>query len=261
MSGKKQNGERSIEDKQEAYFLTNISNMWQSVALKNNKLFTDFLDIRQQSAALMQMKKLAGCGYLFFGGDDDCERQMLGIFPIDDECSPAAFSIISLHLVYSKRVTLTHRDCLGAMMALQINRDCIGDIILNDGEAKVYVVEKIADFLVQNLTQVGKTSVTLSVDSQTKVERRQEYLMLKGTVASYRLDCVVAFLLSTGRAIAAKIINSKIVYVNQLAICNVSYNVKPGDIVTIRGSGKFIIADDCRITKKNRFHITVKKLI
>lgn len=260
MSEKKQFGEKSNEDKQDAYLLANISNMWDSVKLKQIPLFTDFLDIRQQSLVLVQAKKLFGCHFTFFGGDAECERLMLGIFP-NVQDGDTEFPITSLHLVFSKRVQLTHRDCLGAMMALQIKRECIGDIIIKEGEAKIYAVEKIADFLVQNLTQVGKTTVTLSAGGALNIERRQEYLTIEGTVASYRLDCIVAFLLSTGRAIAAKTIALKIVYVNHLAICNISHIVKPGDTVTIRGNGKFLIGDDCRETKKNRFHITVKKLL
>lgn len=251
----------NLTSKQDEYFLSNITNMVKVAEHKKYAKFTDFLDERQQSIAICHLKKLGYESFHFYGGIDNCDRKMLGVFPSYDEIVNDFFPIETIELKYSNRVKLTHRDCLGALMSLQIDRCCIGDIVIDDGKAVFFVKKEIAEFILLNLNKIAKANVELEICRDKTIKKKQEYEVIEGTVSSMRLDCIVSLLTCKSRSASAKLIQSQMVKVNYFDIENISYIVKPNDVIVIRGKGKFIICSDMKTTKKNRIYITVNKLL
>ncbi len=251
----------SDTSKQDEYLKSNISNMVQTAQFKYYAKFTDFLDERQQAIAVKHLKTLGYQNYSFFGGAEDCERTMLGIFSPNASTDSCVFPIKTIQIEYSDRVEISHRDCLGALMGLQIKRSSIGDIIIADGKAIFFVTDDIASFILLNLNKVSKANVKVSINEGKLIEKKQGFDIIEGTVSSLRLDCVVSLLTSKSRSVSAQMIQSQMVKVNHFDIENVSYMIKPNDVVAIRGKGKFIIGSETKLTKKNRLYITVKKLL
>ncbi|WMJ23112.1 YlmH/Sll1252 family protein [Paludicola sp. MB14-C6] len=247
--------------KQDEYLKANISNMVSAAKYKNQVKFTGFLDERQQLIAQQQLSKLRYGNFIFYGGTDNCDRNVLGIFPEDIEASFDMFPIDKIQLSFSNRNEISHRDCLGSLMGLQLERTCIGDILIDTDKVLFFVMNTISDFILVNLNKVGKVNVTPSLSESCNIEKIDKYEEINGTVASLRLDCIVALLLAKSRTISVETIVSGRVKVNYFDVDNISYIVKPNDVITIRGKGKYIIGDDLKLTKKSRYFIEVKKLI
>ena len=75
-----------------------------------------------------------------------------------------------------------------------------------------------------------------------------------------RLDAVCASAFGISRSECAKLIQSDKARCNGLAV-NVSYLVKEGDVLTLRGYGKAYLRSVNGRTKKDRTHITIEKYI
>lgn len=243
---------------QDNYFKANISNMIQNV---RGAKYSNFLTPQEQIQAVEILNNYKFDNYLFFGGNDDCERTVLGIF--DDYITPqiSEFPICCVKIQPTdKNITnISHRDYLGSIMGLQLERDVIGDIFCFDDYGVMFIKDNLKGFVLSNLDKVGKTRVKLSIINGLELKNTRKFMLIKGTVSSLRLDCVVAFLINKSRSDATKTINSGIVTVNYSVVTNVSKTLKIGDVIVIRGKGKFILDDDIKQTKKDRLFITVKK--
>ena len=152
---------------------------------------------------------------------------------------------------------LTHRDYLGAILNLGIDRSKIGDILLDQEAGYVFCQESMADFLAEELTRIRHTSVQarrLLEEEPLPTPRREE---VSGTVASPRLDSVIALAFGSSRNSILGLIEGGKVFVNGKSIVSNAYSIKEGDIVSVRGKGKFQFGSVTNKTKKNRFHIVL----
>lgn len=148
-------------------------------------------------------------------------------------------------------------------MALQIRREHLGDIVVEPERAIVFVSEHMADFMIQNLHEIGRCPVTVrraAPDDVESLTRQQEFEDIRGTVASLRLDCIVAFVLHKSRKIAEEVLAAGRVKVNGLEAVNGSRQLSFGDKISIRGSGRYILGEENKRTKKDRLFIVVRKL-
>ncbi|MEG2429947.1 MAG: YlmH/Sll1252 family protein, partial [Oscillospiraceae bacterium] len=227
--------------KQDDYLKTNILNMINVAQFKFDLKFTAFLDERQCAFATSVLNHQKYKSFAFFGGTNDCDRKMLGVFPMDFSVQNSDFPMTAIKISYSGKNSISHRDCLGSLMGLQINRDCIGDIIIKEDFCIVFVTNEIVDFLLSNLVKIGRANVKTSIyDSNNNqcIEKNQKFDIISGTVASMRLDCIVAFSIKKSRTIATEMITKKLVKVNYIDCENLSYTVKINDVIAIRGKGK-----------------------
>ena len=152
---------------------------------------------------------------------------------------------------------LTHRDYLGAIMNLGIERSMIGDIVLQEGNAWVFVMEKMSRYLAENLTMIRHTSVITEITSDFSDLPEPETEEVSGTVSSVRLDSVVALCARLSRTKAAVYIEGEKVSVNGAVCTNVSLNLRGGEILSIRGIGKFRFGEPGNLTKKGRTSVVV----
>lgn len=252
----------SVElSKQDEYLLANIKNMINFAGYAGKSKFSCFLDERQQQLAKRLLSSSGFSEYCFFGGAEECTRTIFGVFPDSQSVTYDAFPITSLKLNYSSKAVLSHSDILGAIMGLQIERDCVGDIIIDNTSTVVFVTDEISDFLIQNLNKAGRYNLTVTICDDEPVKIEHKFSEIKGSVASMRLDCIVAFLLNKSRTISVEKILSKCVKLNCFEAVDPSQKVSSGDVIVIRGSGKYIIGEDISLTKKSRLFITAKKYI
>lgn len=225
--------------------------------------FSDFLGLHELHIANCRKSTLGGVTMESSGGYEMSERQMVVFIPDALSYSwtyPICCVNISPQSVKFSEV-LTHRDYLGAILNLGIDRGKIGDILVNEKGAYVFCHEKIADFLVQELCRVRHTTVTTSVVKDPGLLPKLQLESIQGTVASVRLDSVIAMAFSASRSSMLPLIESGRVFVNGKMVVSNGYVLKEKDIVSVRGKGKFQFETILNKTKKNRYSILLYRYV
>ena len=159
--------------------------------------------------------------------------------------------------------TLTHRDYLGSILALGIERDSFGDIALQDEHrAVVFCTAKMAAFLYENLERVASDAVKCRpcVLDDTFTDGRR-YAAVNDTVASERLDCVVAALTNLSREAAQNAVRSGLVEGDFEAEERTDFQLTAPATISIRGHGRFILRSFDGETRKGRLRMRADRLV
>lgn len=223
-------------------------------------VYSSFLDERQCAEALRVCNRHNELLYKLWGGFDNAQRKILCIYNeynIDNFLND--FPARCLTFSYKKEYKLSHRDFLGSFMALRLKREAVGDIIIDDGIAQTFITEVAAKLVLENITKIGKVGVKISDDLPFNLEVKPEFEEISGTVASLRLDCIVSTATRLSREGAARLIRSEKISVNHFPAISVSNELNEGDIITVRGYGKFVLSNVNGTTKKGRIHINLRK--
>ena len=236
------------------------------VCRKSEKLgcwqYSAFLTPAEQEDLLCS-KEAAVFSFLLTGGYENAERKILAAGSEADFGAPAPpISVVSLkpkQMKYAEE--LTHRDYLGAVLGLGIERNVIGDILIRDRQCWVFCLSSITDMLVSSLTQVRRTAVTAEITSADVPELQPRYELLRLNVASERLDAVTAAFTGISRGQADKLFAAEKVFVNGRTATDRSCRLKEGDTVSVRGFGKAIYDGIDHETRKNRYFVRLRKLI
>ncbi len=234
-----------------------------TIRLSQNANFPKFLGfLRPEEAAVAkQVATTQGSNHAFFGGYDSAERVYFGELPAWCENKESFFPITALTLNFRTPSTLSHRHILGSLMSLGITRESVGDILIEQGRAVVFLSQEIAPFVKEQLLKVSNVGVTITEGFTLPLPGMSGFKEITETVASQRLDCVVAALLNTSRTKSAELISEKLVLVNSVCTDKTVKTVESGDTVTIKGKGKFIIESLSGRTKKDRIILNAKKYI
>ena len=156
---------------------------------------------------------------------------------------------------------LTHRDYLGALLNLGIERSLIGDIVVREKKAYVYCVDSIEAFLRENLTKVKHTYVKAQAVSLELEDVQPVLKPLRLNVASERLDVLTAALTGSSRSQVLELFRAKKIFVNGKVNENNSGTLKAGDVLSIRGTGKFIYDGVQAETRKGRAVVSVRQYV
>lgn len=216
-------------------------------------LFSDFLNLNElniyhQSENYFETKTES------FGGVPYAERQIVAFIP-DALYYEWNYPITTLRIrpLYPKFAEeLGHRDILGSIMKLGVDRSKIGDIIIGDGEYYLFCVEEMAGYFQENLTKIRHTLVKLEACAADTLTIQQDFAEKDGIITSNRLDSVVACVYKLSRSQALSLFRQEKVYVNGRLTTNVTYTCREGDIVSVRGYGRFIYVMEYGETNKGR---------
>ncbi len=222
-------------------------------------ILTDFIAPPVMIEVQEIFNNLTEIDILAWGGYPQAERQRLGIsrpdIPLDKSHIELAALDIAGNFLFD---TATHRDFLGAILGTGIVREKIGDIIvLGERGAQVIVIPEMVSFLETNLTQVRSVPVkTRQIEwSELKVRPPQKKEMTT-VEASMRLDAIASAGFGLSRSKMASAIASGDVRVNWKEVTQASYNLKAGDLISVRGKGRLEIGD-VSVTKKQRYRINL----
>ncbi len=221
----------------------------------NQYVFTNFLNMAEMNAFYEIRREISYIPYTEFGGTENCERLMIrfGSEELFGYEEPFPICCIQAEPLIEKFADdFSHRDFLGAVMNLGIEREVIGDIAVKGKKAYIFCTEKIAPYLAQNLVQVKHTSMKCTVLSKAPDILKPVLQIKEVTAASERVDAVLGKLCNLSRSQSILAFREKKVFVNGCQCENNSYQLKKGDTVTFRGFGKFIYEGVKYETKKGK---------
>ena len=221
--------------------------------------FTGFLSMAEQEALFETMNGSKGYAFRLFGGGEGCERQMARFGSPEELGYEEPFPVEALKispLLEKFADNFTHRDFLGAVMNLGIDRSTVGDIFLEGRTAFLYCTQRIAPYICENMNKVKHTSVRCErVEEGMEVPVREpEKLSL--IVSSERVDAVLAKLWQLSRNQSLELFRTKKVFVNGRLCENNSCPLKNGDMVSARGYGRFLYYGAIVETKKGRLNVS-----
>ena len=222
--------------------------------------FSAFLGLAEQSALRELDRELSGC-YSLFGGHPDCERVMARFGRVSEIGYDADFPITVLRAEpQNQRFAdkLTHRDFLGAILNLGIKREVIGDIAIINNVGYIFTDSEMADYIAEGLTRVKHTDVKTTPCSALPVGELFRTEEKTVQVASERLDAVIARVFHLSREDAQGYIKKRLVYVNGALTESSSHNPRPGDVVSVRGAGRFIFRGYVSDTRKGKLNVLVE---
>ena len=219
-------------------------------------LFSNFLNMYEINL-LHQNENLFYNRFSLYGGYQEAERQMVAFQPdalyYNWEYPISCVQVEPLnHRFYED---LSHRDILGALMHLGIDRSLIGDILIKDKSAYIFCVEKMADFIIKELYKIKHTQVMTQFIKPVDLHIEMQYRIEEGFIASNRLDAFVAQACKLSRAQAAQFILGENVFINGALVTNHNQGLAEGDLLALRGYGKLRFEAFLNTTKKGRLHI------
>lgn len=209
--------------------------------------FTGFLSPPESDAAQAAGRK-QGVETLVQGGYEDAERCMV-CFAGDWE---EPFPITAIALTWPHQSAPGHRDILGSVMGLGIERRCIGDIVLTQDTAYLFAESNMAGHIAASLTSAGRVKLqTRLLDIWPQLEPPKG-MEVRDTVSGLRLDAVVSGGFCLSRANAAELITTGKVKLRHLPNERPDARVKEGDVISARGYGRLVVQEVGAPTKKGR---------
>ncbi len=215
--------------------------------------------------------------FFLYGGYADAERCMAFFLPDflseydgapKDKAAQFFPNVISdaicaLKVTGSGYRTLTHRDYLGSILSLGIERESVGDIVvINDHEAVIFCTDHIFEFLRANIDRIATDKVTVSsfIPDDT-FEAKRDFSPINDTVASARFDCVVAALTNLAREKAQAAIKSGLCSLDHIEEIRCDREIQPPCTISVRGYGKYNVISIGGKTKRDRLRLYAKKYI
>lgn len=223
--------------------------------------FTPFLGLSEQQAFYEVQRDVAYAGFDMEGGSPLCERKMIRFGSPDVLGYEEAYPIrcIKIEPLTPKFAEhLTHRDFLGAIMNLGIERSTVGDIFVQDKEAVLFCQESIASYLTENLDQVRHTHVKCVMIEAADYLASPVTEEVSLSVSSARIDSVISKVYNVARSRSLELFKAGRVYVNGRMVENNSHLLKNGDAVTVRGFGRFVYTGEQGETRKGKMRIGVE---
>lgn len=220
-----------------------------------------FLDMRQRTLAEVPCRQYKGLRYCFYGGYEEAERTVAVFLP--DYAELAEHNPLALlRITQDGHRELSHRDYLGSLMGLGIKREIVGDILVRENGADIVIIKDMGDFLLYHYEKAGRTALKAEiVPIEEIIVPEGRFEEKRDTVASLRLDNVIASAFSTSRGKAAEAIERGIVFVNGLQSEKSDWQIKEGDKLVVRGKGKVLLKTVGGVTKKDRISIIIHKFL
>ncbi len=207
------------------------------------------------------MKGELASPYALYGGAQDCERRVAR-FGDNESGFAEDLPIACLGITATAGrfgAELSHRDVLGAILGLGVERSVLGDIAVRKDTAFAFCLACVAGWLGENLAAVGRQKVRCNVLAQPPDGPLFTLVEQKLQTASERADAVIAKAYSLSREQSADLFTRERVFVDSAPCKNNSRMLKEGEIVSVRGFGRFVYSGIIGISKKGKLYISISK--
>ncbi len=245
-----------MEKPEEKLFYDRLSDLVHSVERDWTARFSLFFDERQQAQTRVFLQRQGFHQFKFYGGFEKAGRKVLGIFPEYQEGEASDFPIHAVTLGYRKADKPRHQDVLGTLMGLNIKRELIGDILIGEEYAVIFLLEPAQTLVLNEIKKIGRVGVQTKMGLPEILPEPYTLKPIGGTISSLRLDCLVSFFTNLSREKSAQLIRSGQVNLNFFEVDDISHPVEEGDVFSIRGYGRFILSHVGGLSQKGRLHIT-----
>jgi len=227
---------------------------------------TPFLSPEERVPAAALLKACGQPRHLFFGGYEGAERTVCVFLPDWQEADGLVFGpdapLAALKVVFPPYSEISHRDVLGALMGLGVTREKIGDILMGDGICDVIVLRDVLPILASQWESVGRYKISLFPRALTDLTfSAPKVVVIRDTVATLRLDAVVASGFSLARSKAADLISAGRVMLNHSECDKPDRLVAQGDNFSCRGLGKCVVRAVLGKSKKNRIMLEIERYV
>ena len=245
------------------FFLKRIRELANLSYQRDIVTFSDFLNLNEQNMVSSLKRQFPQIVMEIFGGYENAERQMVAFHPdalaFTWEYPIDCLKIEPKAIKFSE--SLTHRDYLGALLNLGIERSVIGDIVVQEKAAWFFCQNKMTDFFLDKLCRVRHKNILITkVDDPDKLPC-PKLEAINGTCASVRLDSLISLAFKASRSSMVSYIEGGQVFVNGKLITSNGYEPKEGDIISVRGKGRFIFDGMSHQTKKGRCGVRILRYI
>ena len=226
--------------------------------------FSHFLDLAQRSDFLSLLPSLPPVGWTLFGGAEGCERQMLR-FGSEEACGyEAPFPIVCLKispLSAKFAEPLTHRDYLGSLMALGMERETMGDIVVKKDGAYLFCEERMAPYIMDRFVQARHTALSCEIADHLPEGALFETRRMTVQLSSQRTDALVAHVFKMSRGEAQGLFPAGKIFVSGRLCESPGFTPKPGDIVSVRGFGRMKYVGVESLSKKGKENTVIELFV
>lgn len=235
------------------------------LAKKSNRservVFSNFLNLNEQNL-LMEEKNNLEASFQLFGGFSNAERQIAcfqsDAFSLYNE-SELVYPIHCIHIWPANKKfsePVNHRDILGSLMHLGIERDQLGDIIVDESDIYVMCLKTACSLILEDLYKIRHTQMRSEEIALRDFKFEPSFEEKTCQIASNRLDAFVASVCNLSRQKANEYILSEKVFINSKLITNLNASIKENDVISLRGYGKLRIESFLGTTKKGKIRIS-----
>ena len=236
---------------------------------KNKLQNTNFLSLYQIDLVETFLKKIKYSNYVLWGGYEGAERKILIVYPekftkqMIEKNYSKMIGIIRIKLQERQQYNYTHRNYLGGIIKLGLEREKIGDILVEEKGADIIVLEESKKFLLSELPMLARfrnsSIIGEKIEKLNLVETKTEEIKI--IVPSLRIDNFVSDLARTSRTKAIEIIKNERVFINGKLETKTSKQIKTGDTITIRGKGRFVVKEFIGTTRSGRLILLIDKFV
>lgn len=220
---------------------------------KGIAVYSNFLNLNEIS---ILKSSFYNTQYSLFGGYDNAERC---ICAFGDDIFYYPIVCIEIKPVQQKFADeLSHRDFLGSLMNLGIEREMLGDIKIKDNIGYLFCTEKISQYIVDNLDRIKHTTIKCKIIDEIPSFINERPDLCEIIVSSLRVDVVVASIFNISRNSIEQLVNQEKIYINSRQIFKEAVLLKENDIVSVRGYGKFVFEKAINVTKKHKIVIQAR---
>lgn len=241
-------------NKEELFLVNRLKDLANNAYKKNIYTYSDFLNINELNILNHIKETLPPVTVTTTGGSNYAERK-IAIFSPKEIYYEEEVPIIVLYIapINSKFADiLSHRDFLGAILNLGINRNKIGDIFVKENSAFVYCKEDISNYIIDNLFKIKHTQISIKKVECEFIDIVPNFKEITGTISNIRLDSLIAIAFKAPRSSILSFIEERKVFINGRLTTLNGAAVKEGDIISVRGKGRFIFEEIIKKTKKGR---------
>lgn len=249
-----------IDDEEQVINMRRLIDKIEIVSRNHSIESTDFFNPYERRLAKSILNRFNDLSYIELGGLDDSERQIIMMFPDYHYLTDEDLHVRALE-VSGYVEEISHRDILGSLMGLGIVREKIGDILIHKDFSQIIVKQEISDYILYNLDKIGRQNILIKKIGLSELFEGKILFEEKiNTVASTRLDSIVSMAYNISRSDSQKLISRDRVKVNWEPTDKASVELEEGDLISVKGFGRFILHSINGRSRKNRIRVTVRIL-
>lgn len=235
---------------------------------KGIPVFSHFLNLNEQTVFHGLRAELPPVQAILEGGYEAAERKIVCFLPVMDyDTAEYLPSVLPITAVWVRPKApkfsgdCTHRDYLGAVLGLGLDRNQIGDILVEGREAWILCREQMAPFITDQLTQVRHNAVACQAVPLSQLHYTPRYKEVSGSIASLRLDSLVGLAFGLSRSKAAECVKEERVFVNGKLTVSSAFEPAEGAFISVRKLGKFRYKGFVNKTKKGRDYVALEVFV